>query len=91
MLEYFGEKKGSKCGRCDVCRKEKAEKRNSRQYNERLIGEIYDFIKSRPGGVDFRIIEHNFRCPAQTLSDLLSFLCNDGHVSLENGIYSVVS
>lgn len=91
MLVYFGEKGGDKCGRCDVCRKEKIEKRNSRQYNERLIGEIYDFIKSRPGGVDFRIIEHNFRCQPQTLTELLSFLCNDGHVSLDNGIYTAVS
>lgn len=49
LLEYFGEKSSGSCGRCDVCRDERA--RDSRGANGDLREAVRSLLKANPGGL----------------------------------------
>ncbi|MDE7116435.1 MAG: RecQ family ATP-dependent DNA helicase [Muribaculaceae bacterium] len=84
LLEYFGEQDGKDCGRCDICR---GRNRRSGGQVENPIAGIVEYIKSRPGGADIRIMERDLRIAPSQLSEYLSYLCGEGFVTLEDGLY----
>lgn len=49
------------------------------------------FLKDRPHGADFRILEHALRVPADALARVLAFLCSEGFLTLDNLTYKVTS
>ncbi len=84
LLEYFGEQDGKDCGRCDICR---GRNQRSGEKEENRLARIVEYIRSRPGGVDIRIMERDLRIVPSQLSEYLSYLCGEGFVILEDGLY----
>ncbi len=76
LLEYFGEKDGADCSRCDVCRS------NSERHlkPEEAINRVLNYVKNRPAGYDVRIMERDLRIPPAMLSQILSFLKTEGFI-----------
>ncbi len=81
MLEYFGERREQGCGRCDVCRD--ARRRGAGDDPRAYVGQVYEYVRGRPGGVDVRIIEHDLRVPRAALSQTLSDLAAEGYVRID--------
>lgn len=84
LLEYFGEQDGKDCGRCDICR---GRNQRSGEKEENRLARIVEYIRSRPGGADIRIMERDLRIVPSQLSEYLSYLCGEGFVILEDGLY----
>lgn len=84
LLEYFGEQDGKDCGRCDICR---GRNQRSGGKEENRLARIVEYIRSRPGGADIRIMERDLRIVPLQLSEYLSYLCGEGFVILEDGLY----
>jgi len=84
LLEYFGEQDGKDCGRCDICR---GRNQSSGGKEENRLARIVEYIRSRPGGADIRIMERDLRIVPSQLSEYLSYLCGEGFVILEDGLY----
>lgn len=84
LLEYFGEQDGKDCGRCDICR---GRNQRSGGKEENRLARIVEYIRSRPGGADIRIMERDLRIVPSQLSEYLSYLCGEGLVILEDGLY----
>ncbi len=84
LLEYFGEQDGKDCGRCDICR---GRNQRSGGKEENRLARIVEYIRSRPGGADIRIMERDLRIVPSQLSEYLSYLCGEGFVILEDGLY----
>ena len=53
LLEYFGEQDGKDCGRCDICR---GRNQRSGGKEENRLARIVEYIRSRPGCADIRIM-----------------------------------
>ncbi len=81
MLEYFGERREQGCGRCDVCRD--ARRRGAGDDPRAYVGQVYEYVRGRPGGVDVRLIEHDLRVPRAALSQTLSYLAAEGYVRID--------
>ncbi len=81
MLEYFGERREQGCGRCDVCRD--VRRRGAGDDPRAYVGQVYEYVRGRPGGVDVRIIEHDLRVPRAALSQTLSYLAAEGYVRID--------
>ena len=84
LLEYFGEQDGKDCGRCDICR---GRNQRSGEKEENRLAQIVEYIRSRPGGADIRIMERDLRIVPSQLSEYLSYLCGEGFVIFEDGLY----
>ncbi len=84
LLEYFGEQDGKDCGRCDICR---GRNQRSGGKEENRLARIVEYIRSRPGGADIRIMERDLRIVPSQLSEYLSYLCGEGFVIFEDGLY----
>lgn len=84
LLEYFGENNGCECGRCDVCRDKRVSETGK---EETLLAKVVDYLRSRPNGVDVRIMERDLRIPPMRLSEFLSYLCGEGFAKSDNGMY----
>ncbi|MCX4279855.1 MAG: RecQ family ATP-dependent DNA helicase [Muribaculaceae bacterium] len=84
LLEYFGEQDGKDCGRCDICR---GRNQRSGEKEENRLARIVEYIRSRPGGADIRIMERDLRIVPSQLSEYLSYLCGEGFVIFEDGLY----
>ncbi len=84
LLEYFGENNGCECGRCDVCRDRRVSETGK---EEALLARVVDYLRSRPDGVDVRIMERDLRIPPMRLSEFLSYLCGEGFAKSDNGMY----
>ena len=84
LLEYFGEQDGKDCGRCDICR---GRNQRSGEKEENRLARIVEYIRSRPGGADIMIMERDLRIVPSQLSEYLSYLCGEGFVILEDGLY----
>lgn len=85
MLAYFGESAKTRCGRCDTCRERRKQQQDDPRY---VLERVLNFLKSH-GPSDVRILEKNVPASPKVLSEILSYLCNEGHASLKNGIYSI--
>lgn len=86
MLEYFGEEAGVACGRCDICRGKRPAKKG---LSEDAISKIMAYVKARPRGADFRIMDHDISVKTDDLIRLLSFLCSEGYLELRDGVYYI--
>lgn len=86
MLEYFGEEAGVACGRCDICRGKRPVKKG---LSEDTISKIMAYVKARPRGADFRIMDHDISIKTDDLIRLLSFLCSEGYLELRDGVYYI--
>lgn len=86
MLEYFGEEAGVACGRCDICRGKRPAKKG---LSEDVISKIMAYVKARPRGADFRIMDHDISVKTDDLIRLLSFLCSEGYLELRDGVYYI--
>lgn len=84
LLEYFGEQDGKDCGRCDICR---GRNQRSGEKEKNRLARIVEYIRSRPGGADIRIMERDLRIVPSQLSEYLSYLCGEGFVIFEDGLY----
>ena len=84
MLRYFGEESGHACGRCDLCRDKKQEKSAT---VEDLIRRVNEYVRTRPRGADYRIMEHDLHTNSEALASALSFLCSEGFIEQRNGTY----
>lgn len=82
MLAYFGEEKGTQCGRCDVCRKKRANK-GSRVDPADDVRLVYDAICENAEGMDLRLLDDRLRMPADRLSESISFLAGEGYIRVE--------
>lgn len=87
LLEYFGEIDGEDCGRCDVCRDQRARQKDD---SEELIQRITDYLNQHPNGVDIRIMERDLRIRPARLSALLSFLAGEGYIETADGVYRYI-
>lgn len=86
MLTYFGEQAQRPCGRCDTCR----EHRSRPQADPRqLIGQVMDYVRQRPDGADFRIMEHNLPISATMLTRILTFLTSEEYLVIRDGRYYI--
>lgn len=88
LLEYFGEKDGCECGRCDICRDRRTSVKGR---DEAQLTKIIAYLQSRPAGADVRIMERDLRIPPALLSELLSYLCGEGFAESDNGVYRWVN
>lgn len=84
MLHYFGEESGRACGRCDLCRDKKQEKSAT---VEDLIRRVNEYVRTRPRGADYRIMEHDLHTNSEALASALSFLCSEGFIEQRDGSY----
>lgn len=87
ILAYFGEKRDDTCTRCDICREKRNTPKKTKQAIERMIPELLQFIKDRPYGVDFRIINRSFKYSRETLSQVLSFLVAEEYIEVKGNAY----
>ncbi len=86
MLAYFGETAAGPCGRCDICRSKRPPKPRA---EDDAIRKIMAYVKERPRGADYRVMEHNIGINADMLARLLSFLCSEGFLELRDGAYYI--
>lgn len=87
LLEYFGEKRSAPCGSCDVCR---ADKNSRRKAPENALAKITEYLKSRPDGVDIRILERDLRLDHATMAESIGFLASEGFIRTDGTfIYNV--
>ena len=89
LLEYFGEKREEKCGKCDLCRDRKKKGSETKKSKEALIPQLLEFIRQRPNGVGFPIISHNFRQPREDVAEILSFLVAEGFLYIKDNYYYI--
>ncbi len=84
MLAYFGETEATDCGRCDICRKQTPRPQPNRQKSLELL---LTALKSSSTGLTLPIL--TARCGGDTklIAELLSFLCNEGFATCDNGLY----
>lgn len=84
MLNYFGEQTSQTCGHCDLCRSHKS----SPSADPRTaIRSILSYIRQRPQGTDFRVMEHSLGLSPMVMTRALAFLCSEEHVILRDNLY----
>lgn len=84
MLEYFGEKRECRCGRCDTCR---GRGKSASVSPAKVIPVIMEILKAHPAGIDYRILEAKAHADTEALRKALSHLCNEGFIRLDGGFY----
>ena len=80
MLEYFGERRNEACGRCDVCRRRRPQKQNS---GASMVERVMLYLKEKPQGVDFRLLERDMGGSGRDVAEAVSFLANEGFISID--------
>ena len=88
MLGYFGESSVDDCGKCDVCR-EKRQKSTTNKKTYNLTESVVEFLKNHPEGARFISIEQNFNTDKKSLSQIISYLCNEGFVRFSENLYFI--
>jgi len=90
MLEYFGEKREGRCGRCDTCRAQN--KRTKGQDDTQLaLKRILDYLKVHPQGADLRIMQRDLGGDGKGVAAALGYLHGEGYVSIENQVVKLLS
>lgn len=88
MLGYFGENTAGKCDKCDVCR-DKRKKNKSNGSEEDILNAVLQLINQNKNGVTVKMLDSVFMNHKEKLSEILSFLCNEGFIECENEIYRI--
>lgn len=91
MLAYFGEDKPSDCGKCDICRKNRSERKNNKDREIDKVQKITDVLGGAAGGMTLQMLQSRTGLRQSELAPALSFLCNEGFVSFRNGVYELLS
>lgn len=84
LLKYFGEIESEDCGRCDYCRS----KKRSPKKMEILLKRLMQYFDTRQTGTDYRVLEATFPGDRELLKKCISFLCHEGFIKTENGLYT---
>lgn len=87
MLAYFGESGAGDCGKCDICRASAKAKPSGRERMEDVAARITAYLESNPSGVSLRSLESHCGRDTAFFSKTLAFLCNEGFIRYENGVY----
>lgn len=85
MLEYFGEKRDRRCGRCDTCRAADRKQR-SKQDAATAITLLLTYLRAKPEGADIRILDRLLGLPREAIAEALSYLANEGFVKIEGNL-----
>ncbi len=85
MLEYFGEQRDYKCGRCDVCRSKKKES-NGQKAAHTLLQKVIDYLKAHPQGVDIRIMERDMGGDGKKMAEVMSFLHSESYIRINGNL-----
>ena len=80
LLEYFGEKREDRCGRCDTCRDMKKSARQDPAY---AIKNILAYLDSHPRGADLRIMGRDLNLSREIMSQALNYLAGESHITIE--------
>lgn len=80
MLEYFGEVRSARCGRCDVCRSGRPKEKGA---STTLIERVIDYLRHKPQGVDYRILERDMGGSGHELSEVMSYLATEHHITTD--------
>lgn len=86
MLEYFGETGTKDCGKCDVCRGKK-KKQNSDSKKENITNLIFSTLESNPGGLRFIDLVTLCKANRDEITEILSYLCQEGFVKVADNLY----
>jgi ATP-dependent DNA helicase RecQ len=89
MLEYFGEKRDCRCGRCDVCRERNRSAK--REDGARLTARILEYLRQNPQGTYYPIFERDMGADRKALGEALSFLSNEGYIEIDEGRITLCS
>lgn len=87
MLSYFGEQRDEECGRCDTCR---GKRKKPLPKPTEIIRIIMQYMGDHGGEADYRIMENDLNLPAAALSQALSYLVTEGHLSVSQGLYTLI-
>ncbi|MBQ1185874.1 MAG: RecQ family ATP-dependent DNA helicase [Muribaculaceae bacterium] len=90
MLRYFGETDARPCGTCDVCLSHKKTSLSLRQQTlrrEELLEKILQLLQQSNYGLTLNKICMHFISQQDEVSDLLAYLCDEGFVKFDNGLY----
>lgn len=83
MLEYFGEPEGSDCGTCDVCMERK---RKPGLSDSELAEMLVDTVRRSQYPMSLQALEKNFQSQGKRVASMLQMLCNEGFLSLDEGM-----
>lgn len=90
MLRYFGETDAHPCGTCDVCLSHKKTSLSLRQQTlrrEELLEKLLQLLQQSNYGLTLNKICLHFISQHDEVSDLLAYLCDEGFVKFDNGLY----
>lgn len=90
MLRYFGETDARPCGTCDVCLNHKKTSLSLRQQTlrrEELLEKLLQLLQQSNYGLTLNKICMHFISQQDEVSDLLAYLCDEGFVKFDNGLY----
>lgn len=90
MLRYFGETDARPCGTCDVCLSHKKTSLSIRQQTlrrEELLEKLLQLLQQSNYGLTLNKICMHFISQQDEVSDLLAYLCDEGFVKFDNGLY----
>ena len=90
MLRYFGETDARPCGTCDVCLSHKKTSLSLRQQTlrrEELLEKLLQLLQQSNYGLTLNKICLHFISQQDEVSDLLAYLCDEGFVKFDNGLY----
>ena len=90
MLRYFGETDARPCGTCDVCLSHKKTSLSFRQQTlrrEELLEKLLQLLQQSNYGLTLNKICMHFISQQDEVSDLLAYLCDEGFVKFDNGLY----
>ena len=90
MLRYFGETDACPCGTCDVCLSHKKTSLSLRQQTlrrEELLEKLLQLLQQSNYGLTLNKICMHFISQQDEVNDLLAYLCDEGFVKFDNGLY----
>ena len=90
MLRYFGETDARPCGTCDVCLSHKKTSLSLRQQTlrrEELLEKLLQLLQQSNYGLTLNKICMHFISQQDEVNDLLAYLCDEGFVKFDNGLY----
>lgn len=87
MLSYFGESDAGVCGKCDICRADKSQKRKEKDHAALALERVMQFVKNNPGGVTLSLLERQCGTNPVEVAKVVSFLCNEGFLVCDGQLY----